>query len=49
MKLRMCIAYEVDGKKMDYLPASVDDQLKAKPIYKNFKGMELFNQRYKKI
>ena len=31
---------EVDGKKMDYLPAAVDDQLKAKPIYKNFKGLK---------
>ncbi len=37
-EIKMCIAYEVDGKKMDYLPAAVDDQLKAKPIYKNFKG-----------
>ena len=34
----MCIAYEINGKKFDYLPASVDDQLNAKPIYKSFKG-----------
>ena len=33
----MCIAYELDGKKIDYLPAAVDDQLKVKPIYKTFK------------
>ena len=25
-------------KKIDYLPAAVEDQLKVKPIYKNFKG-----------
>ncbi len=37
-EIKMCIAYEVDGKKMDYLPASVEDQFKAKPIYKTFKG-----------
>ena len=37
-EIKMCIAYEVDGKKIDYLPASVDDQFKAKPIYKSFKG-----------
>ncbi len=37
-EIRMCIAYEIDGKKIDYLPASVDDQFKVKPIYKNFKG-----------
>ena len=35
-EIKMCIAYEVDGKKMDYLPASVEDQFKAKPIYKTF-------------
>ena len=34
----MCVAYEVGNKKMDYLPAAVEDQLKAKPIYQNFKG-----------
>ena len=37
-EIKMCIGYEVDGKKIDYLPASVDDQFKAKPIYKSFKG-----------
>ena len=34
----MCIAYELNGKTIDYLPAAVDDQLKVKPIYKKFKG-----------
>ena len=34
----MCIAYEIEGKKIDYLPAAVGDQLKVKPIYKKFKG-----------
>ena len=37
-EIKMCIAYEINGKKFDYLPASVDDQLNAKPIYKSFKG-----------
>ena len=37
-EIKMCIAYEVDGNKLDYLPASVVDQIKAKPIYKSFKG-----------
>jgi len=37
-EIKMCVAYEVGNKKMDYLPAAVEDQLKAKPIYKNFKG-----------
>ena len=35
-EIKMCIEYELDGKKIDYLPAAVEDQLKIKPIYKTF-------------
>ncbi len=48
-EIKMCIAYEVDGKKMDYLPASVDDQFKARPIYKNFKGWNCSTSGVKKF
>jgi len=48
-EIKMCVAYEVDGKKMDYLPAAVDDQLKAKPIYKIFKGWKCSTQAIKKF
>jgi len=34
----MCVQYELEGKKIDYLPAAVEDQVKIKPIYKKFKG-----------
>ena len=37
-EIKMCIAYEINGKKYDYLPASIDDQFTAKPIYKSFEG-----------
>jgi len=37
-EIKMCVEYELDGKKISYLPASVDDQLKIKPVYKIFKG-----------
>ena len=37
-EIKICIAYEINGKKYDYLPASVDDQFAAKPIYKSFQG-----------
>ena len=37
-EIKMCVAYEVNGKTIDYLPASVDEQRKVKPIYKSFKG-----------
>ncbi len=37
-EVKMCVAYDLDGKKIDYLPAAVDDQLNVKPVYKTFKG-----------
>ena len=37
-EIKICIGYELKGKKIDYLPAAVEDQLKVKPIYKNFRG-----------
>jgi len=39
-EIKICIAYEIDRKKIDYLPASTGDQLKIKPIYKTFKGWQ---------
>ena len=37
-EIKMCVQYDLDGKKIDYLPAAVEDQLKIKPIYKTFPG-----------
>ena len=37
-KIKMCVAYELDGKRLDYLPAAVEDQIKIKPIYETFPG-----------
>ena len=37
-EIKVCIAYELNGKKIDYLPASIDEQINVKPIYKTFKG-----------
>tara|TARA_A100001011_G_scaffold65630_1_gene66596 strand:- start:819 stop:2111 length:1293 start_codon:yes stop_codon:yes gene_type:complete len=37
-EIKICVGYEIDGKSFDYLPASSDEQYKAKPIYKSFKG-----------
>ena len=48
-EIKICIAYEINGKKFDYLPASIDDQLKVKPIYKSFKGWKSSTVGNKKI
>ena len=37
-EIKMCIGYEIDGKKIDYLPSGAKEQFKVKPIYKIFKG-----------
>ena len=37
-EIKICVAYSLNGNQIDYLPASVEDQNKVKPIYKSFKG-----------
>jgi len=37
-EIKMCVAYEIEGKKIDFLPAATNEQNKAKPIYKIYKG-----------
>jgi len=37
-EIKMCVKYEIDGKEIDYLPASTNEQIKVKPVYKTFLG-----------
>ena len=37
-EIKICVQYELNGKKLDYLPAAVEDQLMIKPIYETFSG-----------
>ena len=48
-EIKMCVEYELDGKKMNYLPAAVEDQLKIKPIYKTFPGWKSSTQGIKDV
>tara|TARA_B100000965_G_scaffold346958_1_gene318776 strand:+ start:1029 stop:2315 length:1287 start_codon:yes stop_codon:yes gene_type:complete len=48
-EIKICIGYEINGKKIDYLPAAVEDQLKVKPIYKVFKGWKTSTKGIKKF
>ncbi|WP_324751690.1 adenylosuccinate synthase [Roseovarius sp. Pro17] len=36
--LRICTGYELDGKKLDYLPTASDQQWRCKPIYEEMPG-----------
>tara|TARA_Y100000590_G_scaffold105063_1_gene119533 strand:+ start:81 stop:1367 length:1287 start_codon:yes stop_codon:yes gene_type:complete len=48
-EIKMCIAYELNGKKIDYLPAGLDNQLKVNPVYKVFKGWKLSTKGIKEF
>ena len=37
-EIKICIQYELNGKKIDYFPTAVEDQIKVKPVYKTLKG-----------
>ncbi|PHQ65930.1 MAG: adenylosuccinate synthase [Sulfurimonas sp.] len=36
-EVKLCVAYEYEGKEIDYMPSNLDD---VKPIYKTFKGWD---------
>lgn len=38
--LKICVGYELDGKKLDYLPSSIKSQANVKPIYEEIEGWE---------
>ena len=48
-EIKMCIQYELDGKKIDHLPSASEDQLKVKPIYKVFEGWKSSTKGIKNI
>ena len=48
-EIKICIQYDLDGEKIDYLPAAVEDQLKIKPIYKTFPGWKSSTNGIKNI
>lgn len=36
-EIRVCVAYEIDGEKVDYMPTDLE---KAKPLYRTFEGWD---------
>lgn len=37
-ELKICVAYELDGKRIDYLPIAADHQARCTPIYETMPG-----------
>ena len=36
--LKICVAYDLDGQRLDYLPTAADKQARCKPIYEEMPG-----------
>lgn len=36
--IKLCVAYDIDGQRYDYMPSNVENLKKAKPIYEQFSG-----------
>ena len=36
--INICVAYELDGKRVEYFPSDVDDLARVKPIYETLPG-----------
>ena len=48
-EINICVEYDLNGKRIGYLPAAVEDQLKIKPIYKTFEGWKVSTKGIKNI
>lgn len=40
-EVKICVGYELDGKEIDYVPATLDEYARCKPIYKEFKPFKI--------
>ncbi|MCA0318173.1 MAG: adenylosuccinate synthase [Proteobacteria bacterium] len=39
-EIKVCVAYELDGKRLDILPAGADAQARATPVYETIEGWD---------
>ncbi len=37
-ELKICVGYDLDGKRLDYLPTAADEQARVTPIYETMEG-----------
>ena len=48
-EIKICVGYDLNGKKLEYLPAASDEQFNIKPIYKSFPGWKVKTQGIRNI
>jgi adenylosuccinate synthase len=39
-EIKVCVAYEMDGKRLDYFPAGKEAQAKVTPVYETLEGWQ---------
>jgi adenylosuccinate synthase len=39
-RIRMCVAYRRDGKKLDYVPSDLEELARCQPVYREFPGWQ---------
>ena len=37
-RLKICVGYDLDGQRLDYLPTAADQQARCKPVYEEMEG-----------
>ena len=48
-KIKLCVGYEINGKKIDYVPADLESFAQIKPIYETLPGWESLPEHIKNI
>ncbi len=48
-EIKICVKYQLNGKNIDYLPATSEDQFNIKPIYETFPGWKSSTQGIRNI
>ena len=48
-EIQVCVAYELDGKEIDYFPTNADDLKRCKPIFKKLKGWQCSTANCRKL
>lgn len=43
-EIKICVAYELDGERIDYMPAAQEAQARIKPIYETIEGWSVSTQ-----
>jgi len=48
-RVKICTRYDLNGKKLDFFPANIEDVKKCRPVYKEFEGWDDMNTELTEI